>query len=56
MNAIDIILYYVPAKIIIDSDSAISIAKCNEDAAGNRNVARKFHYHFIVFMIIYYIW
>ena len=35
---------YDPAKIIIDNGAAISMAKCNKDAAGNRHVARRFYY------------
>ena len=35
---------YDPAKIIIDNEAAISMAKCNKDTAGNRYVARRFHY------------
>ena len=33
-----------PAKIIIDNEAAICMAKCNKDTAGNRHVARHFHY------------
>ena len=33
-----------PAKIIIDNEAAIYMAKCNKDTAGNRHVARCFHY------------
>ena len=33
-----------PAKIIIDNEAAICMAKCNKDTAGNRHVARRFHY------------
>ena len=35
---------YDPAKIIIDNEAAISMARCNKDTAGNRHVARRFHY------------
>ena len=35
---------YEPAKIIIDNEAAISMANCNEGTAGNRHVARQFHY------------
>ena len=35
---------YEPAEIIIDNEAAISMAKCNKDTAGNRHVARRFHY------------
>ena len=33
-----------PTKIIIDNEAAIYMAKCNKDTAGNRHVARRFHY------------
>ena len=33
-----------PARIIIDNEAAICMAKCNKDTAGNRHVARCFHY------------
>ena len=33
-----------PARIIIDNEAAITMAKCNKDTAGNRHVARRFHY------------
>ena len=33
-----------PARIIVDNEAAISMAKCNKDTAGNRHVARRFHY------------
>ena len=32
------------AKIIIDNQSAICMARCNKDTAENRYVARRFHY------------
>ena len=35
---------YEPATIIIDNEAAISMAKCNKDTAGNRHVARRYHY------------
>ena len=35
---------YDPAKIIIDTEATISMAKCNKDTARNRHVARRFHY------------
>ena len=35
---------YEPAKIIIDNEAAICMANCNKDTAGNRHVARQFHY------------
>ena len=33
-----------PAKIIIDNEAAICMAKCNKDTAGNRHVARRIHH------------
>ena len=33
-----------PARIIIENEAAISIATCNKDTAGNRHVARRYHY------------
>ena len=33
-----------PAMIIIDNEAAISMAKCDKDTAGNRHVARRYHY------------
>ncbi len=33
-----------PATIIIDNEAAICMTKCNTDTAGNRQVARCFHY------------
>ena len=33
-----------PSRIIIDNEAAIAMAKCNKDTAGNRNVARRYHY------------
>ena len=35
---------YEPATIIIDNEVAISMATCNKDTAGNRYVARRYHY------------
>ena len=32
-----------PARIIIDNEAAIPMAKCNKDTTGNRHVARRFH-------------
>ena len=32
------------ARIIIDNEAAISMATCNKDTAGNRHVARRYHY------------
>ena len=37
-------LEYEPARIIIDNEAAIAMAKCNKDTAGNRHVARRYHY------------
>ena len=28
----------------MDNEAAISIARCNKDTAGNRHVARRYHY------------
>ena len=34
-----------PARIIIDNEAtAISMSKCDKDSAGNRHVARRYHY------------
>ena len=33
-----------PARIIIDNEAAICIAKCDEDIASNRHVAGRYHY------------
>ena len=33
-----------PSKIIIDNEAAIAMSKCNKDTAGNRHVARRYHY------------
>ena len=33
-----------PSRIIIDNEAAIAMAKCNKDTAGNRHVARRYHY------------
>ncbi len=33
-----------PARIIIDNEAATSMAKCDKDTAGNRHVARHYHY------------
>gem|GEM_PF-2876143 len=35
---------YEPARIIIDNEAAIAMTKCNKDTAGNRHVARRYHY------------
>ena len=37
-------LNFEPATIIIDNEAAITMAKCNKDMAGNRHVARRYHY------------
>ena len=37
-------LDYESAKIIIDNEAAICMAKCNKDTTGNGYVARRFHY------------
>ena len=36
-------LDYEPAKIIIDDEISICMAKCNKDAAANKHVAWGFH-------------
>ena len=41
-NATDV--PHPPAKIIIDNEAAIAMATCNKDTAGNRHVARRYHY------------
>ena len=33
-----------PCRMIVDNEAAISIARCNKDTAGNRHVARRYHY------------
>lgn len=33
-----------PSRFIIDNKAAISMAKCDNDTAGNRHVARCFHF------------
>ena len=33
-----------PARIIIDNEAAISMAKYNKDTAGIRHIARRYHY------------
>ena len=35
---------YEQAKIMIDNEAAISMARCNKDTVRNRHVARRFHY------------
>ena len=35
---------YEPARIIIDNEVAVSMAKCYKDTVGNWHVARRFHY------------
>ena len=37
-------LKYKPSRIIVDNEAAISMARCNKDTAGNRHVARRYHY------------
>ena len=32
------------SRIIVHNDAAISMARCNKDTAGNRHVARRYHY------------
>ena len=33
-----------PSRIIINNEAAIAMSKCNKDTAGNRHVARRYHY------------
>ena len=33
-----------PARILIDNEAAISMAKCNKDTAGNGHIARRFYH------------
>ena len=35
---------YPPAYIIIDNEAARAMSQCNKDTAGNRHVARRYHY------------
>ena len=35
---------YEPSKIIIDNVAAIAMSKYNNDTAGNRHIARRYHY------------
>ena len=35
---------FEPSRIIIDNESAIAMSKCNKNTAGNRHVARRYHY------------
>ena len=35
---------YEAAKVIIDNEAVISIAKCNKDIAWNRHITRRFHF------------
>ena len=35
---------YEPAHICIDNEAAIAMSSCNKDTAGNRHVARRYHY------------
>ena len=35
---------FEPSRIIIDNEAAIAMSKCNKDTAGNRHVARRYHY------------
>ena len=37
-------LDYEPAKIIIDNEAAICMAKCNKGTAGNRHITQRYHY------------
>ena len=33
-----------PSRIIVDNEATISMDRCNKDTAGNRHVARRYHY------------
>ena len=33
-----------PSRIIVDNEATISMARCNKDTAGNKHVARRYHY------------
>ena len=35
---------YRPSHIIIDNEAAKCMSECNQDTAGNRHVARRYHY------------
>ena len=35
---------FEPSRIIINNEAAIAMSKCNKDTAGNRYVARRYHY------------
>ena len=35
---------YEPAHVMIDNEAAIAMTSCNKDTAGNRHVARRYHY------------
>ncbi len=35
---------YKPSMVIIDTEAASAMAKCMKDTAGNRHVARRYHY------------
>ena len=35
---------YELSRIIIGNEAAIAMSKCNKDTAGNRHVARRYHY------------
>ena len=37
-------LHCEPSRIIVDSEDAITIAKCSKNTAGNRHVSRRYHY------------
>ena len=34
----------LPSMIIVDNEAAIAMSSCNKDTAGNRHVARRYHY------------
>ena len=35
---------YKPAHVMIENEAAIAMTSCNKDTAGNRHVARRYHY------------
>ena len=35
---------YDPSYIIIDNEAVKCMSKCNKDTAGNRHLARRYHY------------
>ena len=35
---------YEPSFVIIDNEAAKAMSECNKDTAGNRHIARRYHY------------